>query len=178
MFAPVLSPPREIESIYAYIRVFKAFGYPPKTDVAGRSSCPEVHDPRSRSHGHDHCRRPHRPRTSRLPPYPCGCFRTPRTKCTAFRRPFLLQAVLILVPPERLTCTSYTMLKFLDGLAVFVILSIGLLSEIHRWKRCGSTAFNRPNRPAIVPWWVPWLGNAIQYGRNPTQFVEFCRQVT
>ena len=104
MFAPVLSPPREIESIYAYIRVFKAFGYPPKTDVAGRSSCPEVHDPRSRSHGHDHCRRPHRPRTSRLPPYPCGCFRTPRTKCTAFRRPFLLQAVLILVPPERLTC--------------------------------------------------------------------------
>ena len=70
------------------------------------------------------------------------------------------------------------MLKFLDGLAVFVILSIGLLYEIHRWKRCGSTAFNRPNRPAIVPWWVPWLGNAIQYGRNPTQFVEFCRQVT
>jgi hypothetical protein len=64
------------------------------------------------------------------------------------------------------------MLNFVDGLAVFVILSICLVSEIYRWKRRGATA---SNRPAIVPWWLPWLGNAIQYGKNPHRFLEFCR---
>ncbi|KAF8490601.1 cytochrome P450 [Gautieria morchelliformis] len=76
-----------------------------------------------------------------------------------------------------MTCTSSTTTMLnqgFDGLnAVFIILSIGLLSELHRWKRRGSAA---SNRPAIVPWWLPWLGNAIQYGKNPRRFLESCRR--
>lgn len=51
----------------------------------------------------------------------------------------------------------------------------GLILVVWRWLECYKTSNSGTRAPPRVPYWLPWIGSAVEMGKDPDAFFKRAR---